>query len=514
MQAIPVIEKNNGQWELLVDGKPFTMLAGELHNSSSSDLDYMEESVWPYLRDLNLNSVLLAVTWEALEPEEGCFDFSLVDGILQQARREGLRIGILWFGLWKNGISSYVPGWVKRDTKRFPRVQTRGGQPLDIVTPLSAEAVQADARAFVALMQHLKEVDEEERTVILMQVENEVGILGSDRDYSPLAQEHYGRPVPGNIAELFGKNGTWEEAFGEDAPEYFMEYAYACALETIAAGGKSVYPLPMITNAWLRQFPWRPGTYPSGGPTAEFRTIWKSAAPSITVNAPDVYVSDFHEVCRLYVGEDNPLLIPEHRRDIRNISHLFYAIGAYVALCFSPFGIEDFLTPSEKLKGLSSPQVMKMLNIDPAAWNCDKTGAFLRESYGLLSEAMLLLRESRRAGKVHAFLRASEHEKGTILNLAGCDLRIDYLDRGPDTPKAAGIVIETEDGTLYVMGVNFRYSLMSPKNSAAAVGIAEYSEGRFKDGRYIRGRMLNGDERFSMIQTELPAAQCLKWFRY
>lgn len=488
------------------------MLAGELHNSASSDIAYMEEHVWPYLRELHLNSLFVAVAWEMIEPREGEFDFTLVTEIIKQARREGIRLGILWFGLWKNGISSYVPEWMKRDTKKYPRVRNRLGKVLDIVTPFSEDAVQADARAFSALMNHIKEVDGEEHTVILMQVENEMGLLGSDRDYSPLAQKAYEQPIPQWVTELYGKEGTWEEVFEQDAPEVFMECQYAQAAEQIAKAGKVVYPLPMITNAWLRQYPWRAGGYPSGGPIAEYRKIWKAAAPSIVVNGPDVYVSDFKTVGDAYTADDNPLMIPEHRRDIRNMSNVFYAVGHYNALCFSPFGVEDMLTPPDKLTGIiGNPQLMKMLNIDPTAWKTDKTGKFLQETYPLIAEMLPLLEEGRKQGGVHAFLRGSEHEKGTILSLKGGELRIDFLDFAPDTPKAAGIVVETAAGEVYVAGVNFRYSVMDDQCTGESPILVEYSEGRFEAGTYVRERMLNGDERFCMLEADLPKAQCLKW---
>lgn len=402
--------------------------------------------------------------------------------------------------------------WVKTDPNRFWRIRDRHGKALDVVSPIGKEAVSADAKAFAALMENLKQIDGEEHTVILVQVENEMGILGSDRDYSEYAEKAYRQVIPVEISELYRKEGTWEEAFGEDAPEYFMEYQYALATEEIAKVGKEIYPLPMITNAWIQQFPWRPGGYPSGGPTAKFRKIWKKMAPDIIVNAPDIYVSDFKKVCEEYTSEDNALMIPEHRRDIKNISHLFYAVGKYHALCFSPFGIEDLLTPPEKLTGIGNPQMMKMLNIDSAAWKTDKTGEFLKTAYPLLAEMFPVLEEYRKEKKVRAFLRGSEHEKGTVLPLNGCELRIDYMDQAPDTPKAAGIIVESGDKEIYITGVNFRYSLLEAKNAENSPVILEYSEGRFEAGKYVRERMLNGDERCCMLQTEQPVVQHLKWF--
>jgi beta-galactosidase GanA len=112
MEKISHIRKENGESILYVDGKPFIALSGELHNSSSSSLDYMDRVVWPALRPLGLNTVVAPVYWECVEPEPGVFDYSLVDGLILQARREGVKLVFLWFGLWKNGMSTYIPGWV------------------------------------------------------------------------------------------------------------------------------------------------------------------------------------------------------------------------------------------------------------------------------------------------------------------------------------------------------------------------------------------------------------------
>ena len=186
-KEIPQIKKDkNGRATWLVDGKPYIALAGELHNSSASSLRYMDEQVWPALRPLHLNTVILPVAWESVEPEEGKFDFSLPDGLIAAAKREQVRLVLLWFGLWKNGLSSYIPGWAKKASSgtnaRFFRARDALGRPLDCISPFCSDAVAADAAAFRALMLHLAEADPD-RTVIAVQVENEIGILGADRDF-------------------------------------------------------------------------------------------------------------------------------------------------------------------------------------------------------------------------------------------------------------------------------------------------------------------------------------------
>ena len=212
---------------------------------------------------------------EFLEPAPGEFDFTLPDGLIAQARREGVKLVLLWFGLWKNGNSTYVPAWMKEDRETYFAMRTRQGREVDAISPLCQAGVDRDAAAFAALMAHLRDTDLE-RTVVMVQVENEMGLLGDCRDFSPQAEEAYQREIPQEMADLTGASGTWDQAFGEDAPEKFMVYHYAKATEKIAAVGKREYPIPLYVNAWLEQYPWVPGTYPCGGPIAG---AWISGRP-------------------------------------------------------------------------------------------------------------------------------------------------------------------------------------------------------------------------------------------
>jgi beta-galactosidase GanA len=266
-----------------VDGKPFLMLAGELHNSSASSLEYMEP-MWDKLVALGLNTVLATVSWELVEPQEGQFDFSLVDGLVEQARRHNLRLVFLWFASWKNAWSTYVPAWVKKDMARFPRAQDKSGRTTGAVSPLCAEAMKANAIAFAAMMRHIRRIDEGHGTVLMMQIENETGLLGSSRDFSPHANEVFAGAVPAElmnylaarkdslIPELrkiwetagFKSSGSWSEVFGTgpDADEIFMAWHIAKYIGNAAKAGKAEYPLPMFVNAWLIQHDGQePGKY-------------------------------------------------------------------------------------------------------------------------------------------------------------------------------------------------------------------------------------------------------------
>lgn len=281
MKQIPQIREVNGIQTLYVDDEPFFILGGEIHNSASSSLSYMEREVWPNLRDLNMNTVVAPLYWEQIEAEEGNYDFEVMDGLIRQARENGMHLVFLWFGLWKNAESMYVPGWMKKNTEVYFRAEKPDGEKLNTISPLCEAAVEKDAAAFAAIMKHIRETDGEESTVIMMQVENEIGLMGTDRDYSVQGQKAFGEQIPIELAEYFGKNGTWTEVFGEDAGEAFMAYYFASAVEKITEAGRKEYPLPCYANAWLKQYPWYPGSYPSGGPVKEMHKIWKKTAPSL-----------------------------------------------------------------------------------------------------------------------------------------------------------------------------------------------------------------------------------------
>ncbi|KAH8646644.1 beta-galactosidase [Xylariales sp. PMI_506] len=384
--SLPHLRHGEHGIQLIVKGKPFLMLAGELHNSSLSSARYMEE-VWPAMRAQSINTLLGAVTWEMIEPEEGRFDFAELDAVLIGARRHGMRLVLLWFGTWKNGISTYVPGWVKRDVKRFPRVHVleAGGvkRTLEMISPLSEECCRADARAFAKLMAHLKEVDSEDNTVVMVQVENETGLLGDSRDRSATAMAKFREPVPAPLLEyltkaelhprmlerfghrlpksdqIAGSSHSWEDVFGPGAAadEAFMAYHISAYVGRVAAAGRAAYPIPLYANTWLnfddpaaldlRDLPVvvgggaKPGYYPSGGPCPHVQDIWRFNAPSLDFLAPDLYFHDYEGVCRDYTAHtDNALFIPEQRRDENGSRRVWLAYATYGALGCAPFGID------------------------------------------------------------------------------------------------------------------------------------------------------------------------------
>lgn len=345
MQASVTLRHQGTATQLVVNGKPMLLLAGELSNSAATSIADID-SVMPRMHRLGLNAVFVPAYWDLTEPEEGRFDFSLVDEVIRTARANDLKVIFLWFGVWKNSMSCYAPLWFKQDTKRFPRSMTSTGKPLEIATAFSEEVMKADRKAFCELMRHIKSVDATENTVVMVQVENEIGMLEAARDHSPLAEKAWRAAVPADVAKVLGvqngKNG-WAKAVGTDlyAEEKFQAYHYACYVEQIASAGKAVYNLPMYVNAAMNSRGRKPGEYPSAGPLAHLIKIWKCAAPSIDIYAPDIYDLNYKGWVAQYKLPDNPFFTPEVRLGDYSGVRAFYTFGEVDAMSYSPFAIDQ-----------------------------------------------------------------------------------------------------------------------------------------------------------------------------
>ena len=327
------------------------IFGGELSNSAATSVEDIDE-VMPRMRALGLNTVLVPAYWELMEPAEGQFDFALIDRTIDVARREQLQVVFLWFGAWKNSMSCYAPGWFKQDTKRFPRAMTAEGKQMEIASCFSDNVLQADLKAFSALLRHIKERDPQREVVVMMQIENEIGMLESARDHSPLAEKAYNKE-------------RWAERYGTDeyADEKFMALSYARYVEHLAKAARSIHDMPLYVNAAMNSRGRRPGEYPSAGPLAHLIDFWHEGAPSIDLLAPDIYDTGFKSWCAQYAmplrpqdGERSTFgrLLPTGRKNVKNRLFIpesrccensgvraLYAFGEHQALGFSPFAIDQ-----------------------------------------------------------------------------------------------------------------------------------------------------------------------------
>jgi len=277
-----------------------------------------------------------------------------VQAIIRQAQANGMHLIPIWFATWKGGnFNSYIPQWVLNNKTRFPRATFASAKEAQALSPMGEATMAADSRAFAALIKAIKAVDSTKHSVILVQVENEPGVLGPVRDHSAAANKLFADQVPAELVEALHKQpGTWTQVFGTRfAAEAFTGYYMARYIDVVAAAGKAVSPLPMYVNVWLggqgtndRFNDWDyPGeSYPSGGAQPPTLVIWRASAPHIDLIAPDIYHHSaviYRQVLSDYARPDNPLLIVETGRGLDFARYCFMAIGQFGALGFAQFGI-------------------------------------------------------------------------------------------------------------------------------------------------------------------------------
>jgi len=555
--GIPQLRKQGTATQLVVDGKPFLILGGELGNSTASDIERLRP-VWARLRALNLNTVIAPVYWEFLEPREATFDFALIDSLITQARANDMRLVLLWFGTWKNSMSSYVPEYVKTNQARFPRTEAIRGEGQEILSPFSAANWEADARAFAALMRHVRAFDGTQHTVLMVQVENETGMIPEARDHSPTADSLYARAVPRELLDYVQRHreslapelrarwdsagrrssGTWEEVFGHGVytEELFMAWHFARYHERVTAAGKREYRLPMYANAALIRPGYLPGRYVSAGPLPHLIDVWRAASPSTDFIAPDIYFPNVAEWTDRYTRSANPLFIPEARLTTQAAVDAFYVFGKHAAIGYSPFAIE----------GSSSEQ---------------GAGAALAKSYALLGQLSPLIAQHQGKGTMTGVMPPVAFD-GTVdetpqkVDLAGAEYTLNVSFANPPGPPTAapagttaqnagpvsfspgmpgatlpgaqaarppaaargGIIIMLAPNEFLIAGTGMVVTFTPNGPGAPIAGILTADQVRYDEGQWVRGLRMNGDQTHQGRHVALGAGdfsvQRVRLYRY
>ncbi len=463
IQPLPQIVRVDGRPRLLVDGRPFLILGLQWDCDSCFSPEEMNP-LFPHAARLGANTAVLPTYWREVESEPGRYNFEIVDERIHQARVHGLRSVLLWFATWKNACPFYAPDYIRNDPGTYPRALDRHGQPTVSLCPSSEATWQRDRDALVALMTHLREVDAD-RTVIMIQLENEPGILGSDRCYCSTCSAQFAA-------------GEWEAAWGEHAAEAFSAVSIARYIDRLAAEAKAAYPLPMYINVWLAPavggIPGR--DYPSGGAVHAVLDLFRQQLQHVDLVAPDIYSSsyrDFQRLCQVYSANGNPLYIAEHSSspDGRAERNVFYAIGQFGALGFDPWAIDS-----------PFPERYAPPLVDPVGGEWGPQAYALRDSYVAISRAIQPIVEAQGTERLFTFVQ-EPGETGTGWAAEGCDLLISYHDR---EGTARGMAIQQVANEFLLIGVGFSVRFRRPRPDGRPVPIISAEWGYFEGDRWVR----------------------------
>lgn len=532
-QALPRLERSGDHTRLIVDGEPFLCIGGELHNSSSSDRQFMAP-LWEKIAASNANSVIATVAWDQVEPEEGLFDFSIVDGLVDDAQTAGLKLVLIWFGAFKNASSTYAPSWVRRDTARFPRadrgaepMQTpfsyKGSTPRPTLSVFSRELFDADKAAYSRFMDHLAGIDQQ-HTVIMVQVENEVGLLGAGRDRSAPALAAWNSPVPealrkamandegafdpslaGVLRPIVNSDASWKAHFGDGNPaadEAFMACAFAGYVGGLAAAGKGILGIPAYANAWIGPQPGQelPGNYPSGGPTAMMLPVWQAMAPALDFLAPDIYVPNSAEVMGQYASPANPLFIPEARF---RAGDAFLSVSRFGGFGYHVFGIEDARQGNQY-----SEACRAIVSLTKDIVDAQRDGrifgfALEQDDDGVETDCGGITVSIRHAAKLY---RAMLLDAGVVLppppELPG-ETEGAAHGHTPGDDRPFGLVIQLSPLEFLVVGQG---ALFDFHRADSALEVDSVRELRLTSEGWGEGRLLNGDERLQVLQSDRISA--------
>jgi len=552
--AQPKLVRNGNTAHIVANDRPMLMIGGELGNSSASTLEDVKHH-FSHLRQLGLNTVLAPVTWELIEPEEGKFDMTSLDNILQEARKNELKVVLLWFGAWKNSMSCYAPEWFKRDVKRFPRAHAKDGRPVEEASSLSPNVLEADKRAFCRIMQHLRDHDKEQ-TVIMMQVENEIGMIDVPRDYSADATKMYESAVPKQLTDYLTKNRkslhpyitekldksglknfanhTWKEVFGDNiyGEEIFQTWTYAVYVQQLAEAGRKIYDLPMYVNVALNSRGREPGQYPSGGPLAHLIDLWHCGAPAIDVLGVDIYDTGIKAWLDRYHLTNNPLFVPEIRLEDKDAMYALYAFGHHGAMGFCPFSIEDYpLYANTSANDMSAMDLSQDDQLNAySSVHATRSLSPIASVYHLLRQAEPLIIERQNTKDMEAVLLDNENREAEILTPDGIRLTVKHsysLGWEPGAkeeiwPEAACIILRLgkEDYLVLGSGVVITYS---PAESSATwqkgdarIGLAKCEVVTFEQDKKAKTanskemrivRHLSGDQTHQGRHVRIPVGQ-------
>jgi Domain of unknown function (DUF5597)/Beta-galactosidase len=559
---MPYLDKSGKAPKLIVDGKPFIILGGELHNSTGSDKEAMAK-VWKEMKALNLNTVLAYAYWEIMEPKEGQFNFELIDDLIAGAQKENIKVVLVWFGSWKSTASTYAPDWVKTNPKRFQRYTLENGKTLEILSPFSDENRDADAKAYTALMQHIKEVDKQ-NVIIMTQVENEPGCFENYRDLSSEALKAWQNPMPNDMVNYLKTNkgklfpalekawadngnktkGTWEEILGKSTAdseykfyteELFMAYQYSKYINFITEKGRKIHNLPAFCNGWLYN---KRGTYPHGTINPHVLDAYRAGGTALDFYSPNVYTIEYDELFSGYTFGGNTLFIPE---SLLLPAGALYSIGAYNSIGFAPFGIdgEKMKTPENatnlKIFKETNKAIAGMTGLITANYNSSKMKAayiYPKQAEQKLEIGDYTITASSLAGGGFSMdfgksLEQVGKAKISMGELAGNTTptpAVQSVTPSPppptpfgSIPKGIGSAIILQNGAdeFYVVGYGLKLNFALKEGiTFNHLGFLSIEEGNFENEKFTPTKRWNGDEQKANLPDDKLTTLKIRMYRF
>lgn len=503
------------------NGRPLLLLGLQAHNSSTGT-DMIKKSIKAI--SLYGGNVLEApIYWNLIEPEKDVYDMTMLKDLIDETRNAGLKLIILWFATSKNGHPNYAPEYIKLHPEIYRVAIGSDKAPVASLSPHCKETLERDKKAFQHVMRFLKEYDEAHRTVVAVQIENEMGYANTDRDYSLMAQADYEKEIPSilqnviledtglnNVANGEPDKSTWRGCFGRHAHEVFSSWYHAIYINEIAGGGKECYNPPMTTNVMIGEAGYEEAgrCYNSGAAVGRMLDIWKLGAPNLDYICPDIYepvTSNYKRICSRYNRSDNALFIAESPiAGEANAINSLLAVDDYNAIGICCFGAES------------------ALNEDGTLLDGARTMAITMKTISALSP---LLVKYRGTGAVHAFVQeefaAKQYKKlpryhieahfiNNKNNLYGLGSRINLRaeeNKWHLKERGRGLLVQTGEDEFYLAGSGLALDfirrpdpmddnpyLQLSSRQAGQLNFLSVEEGHFEGDQWIVDYVRNGDE--------------------
>lgn len=474
------------------------------------------------------NCLEAPVYWYALEPEKDRYDMELVRGLIDEARVVQLKLIILWFGMSKNGHPNYAPEYVKLNPGRYRLAKGSDGAPVASLSPHCVETLERDRRAFEKLMEFLREYDRESRTVLAVQIENEMGFANTDMDYSDDVKELYRtQKFPEALREISLEDcgleslesqlqegeikdelSVWKRKFGRHSHEAFSAWHHARYVEEIARAGKKVYQIPMLVNVMVGEQGYEETgrCYNGGSAAGRVLDIWKAGAPSLDLICPDIYNQNRREytrICNCYDRQDNPLFIPESPiGGEANAMNALVAVADYGAVGVCCFGAEHALDREGRLTEQCHDMAVTMRTISnmiPLLIRYRKTGKI----HGIAQEEF----ETRRYIRLAEYHVVANFTRSMPTHLGYTQEPEDEAGRDKTKIRGRALLIQTGEHEFFAGGAGVAFDFIKrPKaededsyihlssRQASQLNFLSVEEGHFEDDMWVTDFVRNGDE--------------------